>query len=397
MLFPYIKHNIDIPRAIQHKREITLELINYNDHILTEVKKLYNNPRIVEKTGQKYKVISIREKRGEAIAFYFYYNGKVIVRIWTHDNNRLEQLKAILYPFKVVRELMELYIRYHEKSERRVETILDTILRKYGKSQSIKYHMHKTRKIAYINRLNKFEINGLTITIKTYRHRAYSNLDPKKPEYHPKLELAILKKDEIKQEDVEKALAILYTIVKLAKVKQIWSEYDKQQHKYPLRQIDIELYKILKGTLKRVKAINILGKEYYDINHAILDMIKKGYKIREIARILGYSHVAILKRIWKLEEKGIIKKIGRGKYQVVEKLPKPIVRLTLSQFREYKLKAIRIVNRTRGTLVVETTDTIAIIYNVEVVNLQPLVVKQGYRKYRLEIIDGDLKLTPIPL
>lgn len=314
-------HKMKTKYAIQHKRETTIELIDYDNSILEKVKQLYKNARVVEKTGKKYRVVSIKEKRGESIAFYFYH-GKVIARIWTHNDELLEKLLEILHG-KVIRELIELYIRYHERSERRVEQILEAILRKYGKSQSIKYHMHKTRKIAYLNRLNKFKINGLTIAIKTYRHRAYSSLKHNDQEYHPKLEISILKKGEIKQEDIRKALAILNTIVKLARIKQIWSEYDKQQKKYPLTTLDTELYRVLKGTIKRIKAINILGREYYDINHAILDLIKRGLKIREIARVLGYDHKAILYRINKFIDKGIVRKTGRGKYEVISKLEKP--------------------------------------------------------------------------
>jgi len=322
-------------RAIIHKVEITIEtslvLLAKLDEI---VKEFFDNDlgevKRKETQCKIYRAISYSRKRGDTIVFYIY-SEKLEIRAYTHSLDKAKRLAALSE--RVKRVLVELYIRYHEKSERVVDNILDAILRKYGKSQSIKYHMHKEKKITYLNRVNKFEYNGLTLIIKTYRHRAYSALKPSDPEYHPKLEVSVILRDIPRGEllSIESKLAavsrLLNTIRLLAKMKLLLSEYDKSQDYIPLSGVDHELYTILRGTLKRVKAINVLGKEYYDINHAILDLLKRGYKIREIARVLGYDHKAILYRINTLIEKGVVEKVGRGKYIVkqAEKPEKPVV------------------------------------------------------------------------
>lgn len=355
--------------ALIHKIEITLETKFMRMRKIKEIVKDYfgedfQNVKTKETKGKIYKVISYKLKRGDTLAFYIY-DDKIEIRAWTHKLEKTIKLTGLING-KIKRFYIELYIRYHERSERKVDTILEALLRKYGKSETIKYHMHKEKKITYINRLNKFEYKGFNISIKTYRHRAYSSLSPRDPEYHPKLEISLILKNLDKEQlltinsKLKEIAKLLNTIRLLAKMKLMYSKYDIEQDKIELKGIDQELYKIMKGTTKRIRAINVLGKEYYDINHAILDLLKRGYKIREIARILGYDHKAIIYRIKQLEKQNIIVKIGRGKYEVKETLEKPRIIKKGDLYTFVKLYKENKINIKKMEAIEEDTDHITI-------------------------------------
>jgi DNA-binding MarR family transcriptional regulator len=337
--------------GIVHKIEVSIVINLAYINRIEEIAKTYfgdlSGITKKETKGKLYRVISYKRSRGDSLAFYIY-DKRIEVKAWTHKLEKAKLIAGLVNTETIKRFYIELYVRYHERSERLVDAILEAIFRKYGKSQSIKYHMHNEKKITYLNRLNKFNYNGLEITIKSYRHRAYASLKHNDPEYHPKIEITTIFRN-IRREDllnIEDRLLptihLLNTIVRLAKLRLIMGDYDKAQEKIPLRGIDRQLFKILRGTTKRIRAINILGREYYDINHAILDLLKRGYKIREIGRILGYDHKAIAYRLKQLEQRGIVERIGRGKYAVKEeaKLEKPRVvkKGSLEQYVEYLKK-----------------------------------------------------------
>jgi hypothetical protein len=222
---------------------------------------------------------------------------------------------------KVYKFYFELYVRYHEKDERRVEQALEALLRQYGKRQKIENHMKSGKKIAYMNRVMDIEYRTYNVSIKTYRHKHYSRYSPEHPEYHPKLELSAYKENaeltSISIETIKTIAILLNTLIKTLRLKALYSEYDLQQETVEVHGVDTEIARILKGVKKRVKAIQILGKEHHDIRIAIAELlVEKKLKPAQIARLLEYKTRSVVYRIInELIESGVIKRVGRGKYE----------------------------------------------------------------------------------
>jgi len=320
--------NLSRHKVILHKIELStiLENIDKKDvELIIEALKL-NVKEHKQTSGDYYTVESYKEERGETLTIYKdKKTSKHKILLITHRIERAETFREYM---KILgktlgRILIELYIRYHEKDERKVEVGLEAILRQYGKTQHIINHMHNGRKIAYLNRVMKVEYQGAEISIKTYRHKHYSRYSPSNPEYHPKLEQTTIihnMKEPIK-EAIEKYAVFINTIVKTLRLTQLYSQYDTQQETIAPQRIDPSIERIVKGVRKRVKAIHILEREYHDIKEAIAIMITiKKMKQTQIARLLGYSRDYVKKIVKELETQGIIKRIARGKYTLTRPL-----------------------------------------------------------------------------
>jgi len=179
--------------------------------------------------------------------------------------------------------------------------------------------MHGDRKINYLDRVVGIEYRGLKCSIKSYRHRHYSRYSRENPEYHPKLELTIVKEhaklSEITLETIHTGAILLNTIIETLKLKLLHSEYDTQQESIRVLGVDREVSRIIKGVKKRVKAIYILEREYHDIRLAIAELlVEKKMRIVNIAKLLDYSERWIKKIVEELVQSGVIKRIGKGKY-----------------------------------------------------------------------------------
>jgi len=312
-------HRIEI---IAHLETIDLSIIEqYAKTIFTETK-------TTEKSGKIYNVIVYKEQEGETIAIYKYNNtGKTKIHMITHKTTRLEQYKKILKHLginEVHKFNAEVYVRYHEKDERKVEETLEALLRQYGKRRKIESHMYRGKKINYLDRVMDIEYRGLKCSIKSYRHRHYSRYSRENPEYHPKLELTITLNTDLNKiniETIKQGATLLYTLIKTLKLRTLYSEYDLQQETIKIHGIDHEIARILRGVKRRVKTIQILGKEYHDIRTAIAELlVEKKLRPVQIARLLDYKTRAVIYRIIEeLIESGVIRRVKRGKYEWANK------------------------------------------------------------------------------
>jgi len=316
------------PELILHKNEIIVHLDTIDTTLVKEyAKTIFNNYTIKEKNGKVYSCTSISEKEGETITIYKYHNtGLVKIHMYTHKTDRLIKYRKLLEALgvtaeQVYRSYFEVYIRYHEIYETRVDITQEALLYQYGKRRKTESHMHREKKILYMDRVVEIEYMGYKCTIKTYRARNYSKLREKDPEYHPKLELSCEKKNtplsEISIETITKLSTLLHTYITTLGLKPIYSEYDKQQEKIKVYGIDHDFAKKLKGVKKRIKAIHLLEQDYHDIRLAIAKLLVD-YKMKQkdIARLLQYYSYRHIKRIVReLIDMGIIKRVGRGKYE----------------------------------------------------------------------------------
>jgi hypothetical protein len=163
------------------------------------------------------------------------------------------------------------------------------------------------------------EYKTYNVSIKTYRHRHYSRYSQHNPEYHPKLELSAYKENAelttISIETIKTIAILLNTIVHTLRLTLIYGEYEKQQEHIVVYGVDTEFKRIITGVKKRVKAIQILDKEYHDIRLAVAELlVNKKLRPAEIAKMLGVSRVYIHKKINELIENNVIKRVGKGKY-----------------------------------------------------------------------------------
>jgi len=317
------------PELILHRNEIIAHLDTIDTTLVKEyAKTIFNNYTIKEKNdGSIYSCISISEKEGETITIYKYHNtGLVKIHMYTHKKDRLIKYRKLLEalgvtPEQAYRTHYEVYARYPEIYETRVDITQEALLYQYGKIRKTESHMHRGKKILYMDRVVEIEYMGYICTIKTYRARNYSKLREKDPEYHPKLELSCEKKNtplsEISIETITKLSTLLHTYITTLGLKPIYSEYDKQQEKIKVYGIDHDFAKKLKGVKKRIKAIHLLEQDYHDIRLAIAKLLVD-YKMKQkdIARLLQYYSYRHIKRIVReLIDMGIIKRVGRGKYE----------------------------------------------------------------------------------
>jgi len=322
---------------ILHKLEIVAHLDTIDiDLIEKSTRSLYEKVERKETTGKIYTCIVYKEQEGESISIYKYNTGKVKVHFITHKTTRLLEYKNILKYLgveKVYKFYAEVYVRYHEKDERKVEEILEALLRQYGKRRKTESHMYRGKKINYLDRVMDIEYRGLKCSIKSYRHKHYSKYHRDNPEYHPKLELTIVKENatlsEITLETIKTGALLLYTIVETLKLKLIYGEYERQQETIKIYGIDPEISRVLRGVKKRVKAIYILEREYHDIRLAVAELlVVKKMRIVDIARLLGYSERWIKKIVEELVDTCVIKRIGKGKYTWANRkaqLEKPMI------------------------------------------------------------------------
>jgi len=321
---------------ILHKLEIVAHLDTIDiDLIEKSTRSLYEKVERKETTGKIYTCIVYKEQEGESISIYKYNTGKVKVHFITHKTTRLLKYKNILKYIgveKVHKFYAEVYVRYHEKDERKVEEILEALLRQYGKRRRKEEHMKSGKKLLYLDRVMDIEYRGLKCSIKSYRHKHYSRYPRDNPEYHPKLELTIVKENvtlsEITLETIKTGAVLLYTIVETLKLRLIYGEYERQQETIEIYGIDPEISRVLRGVKKRVKAIYILEREYHDIRLAVAELlVEKKLKAAHIARLLGYSERWIKKIVEELVESEVISRVSKGKYtwaNKTAKLEKPL-------------------------------------------------------------------------
>jgi len=362
-------HRIEI---IAHLETIDLSIIEqYAKTIFTETK-------TTEKSGKIYNVIVYKEQEGETIAIYKYNNtGKTKIHMITHKTTRLEQYKKIL-EYLGINEVhkfnAEVYVRYHEKDERKVEETLEALLRQYGKRRKIESHMYRGRKINYLDRVMDIEYRGLKCSIKSYRHRHYSRYSRENPEYHPKLELTITLNTDLNKiniETIKQGATLLYTLIKTLKLRTLYSEYDLQQETIKVHGIDHEIARILRGVKRRVKTIQILEKEYHDIRLAIAELlVEKKLRPVQIARLLGYKTRAVIYRIiGELIELEVVKRASRGKYTWAKRkaeLPKSqIIKHHYVRSVQELIELVREIKTQHKLINIETGGNIVINYETE--------------------------------
>ena len=392
-----------------HRMEIIAHLETIDLSIIEQyAKTIFTETKITEKSGKIYNVIVYKEQEGETIAIYKYNNtGKTKIHMITHKTTRLEQYKKILDNIGVNRVhkfTAEVYVRYHEKDERKVEEILEALLRQYGKRRRKEEHMKSGKKLLYLDRVMDIEYRGLKCSIKSYRHRHYSRYSQENPEYHPKLELSLTIENaeltKISIETIKTAALLLNTLIKTLKLKPLYSEYDTQQETIQVLGIDHEIARILRGVKKRVKAIQILGKEYHDIRTAIAELlVEKKLRPVQIARLLDYKTRAVIYRIIEeLIESGVIRRVKRGKYEWANKkapLEKPeIIRHYYVKTIQELQELINTIQRNHKLINIEHNGNIVINYETEHEKIRLITNVIQYTTHT-EIIDPITKKRTI--
>jgi transposase len=129
--------------------------------------------------------------------------------------------------------------------------------------------------------------------------------------------------------------------------------------------LDRAIQKHVRGILKRIKAETILEEQYPDKRIAIAKLlVEKKMKPGEVAKLLGYSRRWITQIIGELVESGVIKRVGKGKYEWANKKAKlekkQIVesrQMTLQQLIEFTRERKARLVHDKGTLVVEYEDS----------------------------------------
>jgi transposase len=128
--------------------------------------------------------------------------------------------------------------------------------------------------------------------------------------------------------------------------------------------LDRTIQRYIRGIIKRIKAETILEEQYPDKRIAIAKLlVEKKMKPGEVAKLLGYSRRWITQIIGELVESGVIKRVGKGKYEWANKKAKlekkQIVesrQMTLQQLIEFTRERKARLVHDKGTLVVEYED-----------------------------------------
>jgi DNA-binding Lrp family transcriptional regulator len=264
--------------------------------------------------------------------------------------------------------MIETYVRYLERHELRVSKVIEALDIELGKG--IRQHLIPSRgKHDYYLSRAKLEYRGATVVLKTYRHKTYRQHKPTHPEYHPKLEqLTILKEVPISI-DLDKTIkeysTLLYTILYTINPRIVLGDYEiNETETIEVHSIDRQIQRYIRGIVKRIKAEVILEEQYPDKRLAIAKLlVEKKMKPGEVAKLLGYSRRWITQIIGELVESGVIKRVGKGKYEWANKntkLEKKQItesrQMILQQLIEFvKERKARVVHD-RGTLVLEYED-----------------------------------------
>jgi DNA-binding transcriptional ArsR family regulator len=220
----------------------------------------------------------------------------------------------------------------------------------------------------YLSRA-KIEYRGSTVVLKTYRHATYRQHKPTHPEYHPKIEqLTVLKEVPIPidlDETIREYSTLLHTILYTLNPRVLIGDYEiNETETIEIHTIDKQIEKYIKGITKRIKAETILEEQVSDKRIAIARLlVEKKMKITEIAKLMGYSRQYVTRIIEELVENGLIKRVGKGKYEWGRKRPK-LEKKRVIESRQLTLQqAIQFIKEThaklvhdKGTLVVEHED-----------------------------------------
>ena len=161
--------------------------------------------------------------------------------------------------------------------------------------------------------------------------------------------------------------------------------------------LDKTIQRYIRGIVKRIKAETILEEQYPDKRIAIAKLlVEKKMRPIDIARLLGYSRQYVTRIIGELVESGVIKRVGKGKYEWANKEAKlekkQIVesrQMTLQQAIEFiKETGARVVHD-KGTLTIEYEDE----YIIRRVIVSSLIVEEDRI---IEQIAGRPRIYLIP-
>jgi predicted transcriptional regulator len=392
-----------------HRLDAIVEATNIDkDAAAKDLLKLLNYENVKEKqtTGKAFTTWVYREKRGESITISLNHKANTYtVRITTH---RLQRLKLFLdYAYTVLRIdkirtlMIETYVRYLERYELKVAKTIEALDIELGKG--IRQHLIPSRgKHDYYLSRAKIEYQGATVVLKTYRHATYRQHKPTHPEYHPKLEQLTILKEVPPSIDLDKTIkdysTLLYTILYTVNPRIILGDYEiNETETVEIYEIDKQIQRYIRGIIKRIKAEVILEEQYPDKRIAIAKLlVEKKMRPIDIARLLGYSRQYVTRIIEELVESGVIKRVGKGKYEWANKkakLEKKQViesrQMTLQQVIEFTRERKARLVHDKGTLVVEYEDE----YTKRRVIISNIVVEEDRI---LEQIAGRTRIYIIP-
>jgi transcription initiation factor IIE alpha subunit len=392
-----------------HRMDALVELNNIDkDTVVRDLLKVLNYETLKEKltTGEAFTTWIYREKRGETITISLNHKTNTYtVRITTHRLQRLKDFidyAHIVLRIDKIRTLMiETYIRYLERYELKIAKTLEALDVELGKG--IKQHLipSKGKHDYYLSRA-KIEYQGATVVLKTYRHATYRQHKPTHPEYHPKLEqLTILKETPITiniEDTIRHYATLLYTILCTVNPRVVLGEYEIQETEtIEVCSLDKTIQRYIRGITKRIKAEIILEEQYPDKRIAIAKLlVEKKMKITEIAKLMGYSKRHTLRIIEELVNTGVIKRVGKGKYEWGNrraKLEKQRIvesrQMTLKQFKEFIKETKARLVQNKHTPVLEYEDE----YSIRRVIVSDLLIEEDRI---IEQLAGRTRIYKIP-
>jgi predicted transcriptional regulator len=392
-----------------HRLDAIVEINNIDkDTVVKDLLKLLNYENVKEKhtTGKAFTTWIHREKRGETITISLNHKTNTYtIRITTH---RLQRLKLFLdYAYTVLRAdkfralMIETYIRYLERHELKIAKTLEALDVELGKG--IKQHLIPNRgKHDYYLSRAKIEYRGATVVLKTYRHATYRQHKPTHPEYHPKLEQLTILKNQPTTLNIESVIreyaTLLYTIAYTTNPRIILGEYElTETETIEVYAIDKQIQKYIRGITKRIKAEVILEEQYPDKRLAIAKLlVEKKMRITEIAKLMGYSRQYVTRIIEELVESGLIKRVGKGKYEWGNRRAK-LEKKQLVESRQMTLQQlIEFIKETKPRLV-QDKHTPVLEYEDEYIIRRVIVSSLIVEEDRIiEQIAGRKRIYPIP-
>jgi predicted transcriptional regulator len=359
-----------------HRLDAIVEINNIDkDTVVKDLLKLLNYENVKEKhtSGEAFTTWIYREKRGESITISLNHKTNTYtVRITTHRLQRLKDFidyASIVLRIDKIRALMiETYVRYLERHELKIAKTLEALDVELGKG--IKQHLipSKGKHDYYLSRA-KIEYRGATVVLKTYRHATYRQHKPTHPEYHPKLEQLTILKNQPTTLNIESVIreyaTLLYTILYTVNPRIVIGDYElNETETIEVYEIDKTIQRYIRGITKRIKAEVILEEQYPDKRLAIAKLlVEKKMRITEIAKLMGYSRQYVTRIIEELVESGLIKRVGKGKYEWGNRRAKPEKKQLVESRQMALQQAIQYIKETKanivndkGTLAIEVED-----------------------------------------
>jgi transposase len=375
-----------------HRLDAIVEINNIDkDTVVRDLLKVLNYETLKEKltTGEAFTTWIYREKRGETITISLNHKTSTYtVRITTHRLQRLKDFidyASIVLRIDKIRALMiETYVRYLERHELKIAKTLEALDVELGKG--IRQHLIPSRgKHDYYLSRAKIEYRGATVVLKTYRHATYRQHKPTHPEYHPKLEQLTILKNQPTILNIESTIreyaTLLYTILYTVNPRIVIGDYElNETETVEIYEIDKQIQRYIRGIKKRIKAEIILEEQYPDKRIAIAKLlVEKKMRITEIAKLMGYSRQYVTRIIEELVESGLIKRVGKGKYEWNNKNAKlekqRIVesrQMTLQQLIEFTRETKARVIQDKYTPVLEVEDE----YTIRRIIIPNLVIEE---------------------